>query len=241
MPGLLTALENSFSANAMPRILAALLCALALTLAARPAAAQSVAHGQQIYNSICVTCHGPAPGESGPEFAANNPGLITTALQIIPQMQPFRNQISATDAADIAAYVASVLNGGGSTSAPPPPPPPTAPQFNYSDLWFNPDESGWGFNNIQHASNNIFGVMFTYDAPNRPMWFVLPGGTWNNSTQFSGALYRVTGSPGDAPFKGGDVVQVGTATLDFSDASHATITYTVNGTQVVKSIQKQPF
>src|SRR5215471_304944 len=198
----------------MLRSIHALIAAALLAFAAAPALAQNVAHGQQIFNSICITCHGAAPGAGGPEFTANNPGLIITALQIVPQMRPFQSQISNSDAADIAAVLSGPVN-----TPPPPPPPPTAPQFDYSDLWFNPAESGWGFNLIQHASNNVFAVMFTYDTPNRPMWFVLPGGTWNSPTEFTGTLYRVTGSPPTATFKGGDVVQVGTATLDFTDAS----------------------
>lgn len=223
----------------MHRFTAASLIAAALAFTALPVAAQNISNGQQLYGQICVLCHGPAPGSGGPEFAAGNPSLIVTALTIIPQMQPYRPQVSDAAAGDIAAYIASLENV--STPPPPPPPSPPAPQFDYSDLWWNPNESGWGFNVVQHSSNQIFGVMFTYDTPNRPMWFVMPGGTWNTNTSFSGALYRVTGSPGNAAFKAGDVTQVGTATLDFTDASHGTITYVVNGTQVVKSIQKQPY
>ena len=106
MSGLLIAMDPQFPSRDMHRIIAASLCALTLLIAARPAAAQSVAHGQQLYNSICITCHG-FPPSGGPEFTVGNPGLILTALQVIPQMQPFRNQISASDAADISAYIAS--------------------------------------------------------------------------------------------------------------------------------------
>jgi len=230
----------------MHRRLSKILAAAALAAAAAPAPAQNVAHGQQIYNSICVNCHGAAPGAGGPEFTANNPGLITTALAVVGAMRPFASQISAADTRDIAPYIASVLagaggggggggnGGGGGTTAP-------TPGFDYSDLWYNPDESGWGLNIVQHPSGNIFAVMYTYDAPNRPMWYVMPGGTWSSSTVFKGALYRVTGSPASLPFKTGEVTQVGTATLSFSDASSGSLTYTVNGTQVAKPIRKQPF
>jgi hypothetical protein len=146
-----------------------------------------------------------------------------------------------TDAqlADIAAYIASLQAGPGPGPGPAPVP---APQFDYSDLWFNASESGWGFNVIQHASNNIFGVIFTYEAPNRPAWYVLPGGTWTANNIFTGALYHVTGAPGNVtPFKAGDVAQVGNATLLFADRDHATFTYSVNGVQVTKLIQRQPF
>jgi hypothetical protein len=118
------------------------------------------------------------------------------------------------------------------------------PQFDYSDLWWNPTESGWGFNLVQHTpSNNIFGVIYTYDTPNRPMWFVLPGGTWTSSTTFTGKLYSVTGFPGNVPFRPNDtrVTEVGTGTLLFTGPSNANFTYSVNGVQVTKSIERQPF
>jgi len=205
--------------------------------------AQSAAHGQQLYDSICRACHG-FPPVGGPEFTANNPGLIITALSIVPQMRQFASQIGTSDAADISAYIASLqsgggggmMGGGGTTDQGPP-----KPAFDYSDLWFDPLESGWGMNIVQHASGNIFAVIYTYDTPNRPMWFVLPGGSWTSSTVFTGTLYRVTGSPASAAFQAGSVTQAGSATFTFSDASHGSITYTANGTQVTKSIQKQPF
>ena len=224
----------------MHRCITPLLATAALAATA-PTFAQDAAHGQQLYNSICRACHGFPPA-GGPEFTANNPGLIITALSIIAQMKPFASQISTSDAADISAYIASLQNGtggmppgGGGNNMPP------QPDFDYTDLWFDAAESGWGMNIVQHASGNVFAVIYTYDAPNRPMWFVMPGGSWTSSNIFTGTLYRVTGSPPTAAFKAGAVAQAGTATLTFSGASSGSITYTANGTQVTKSIQKQPF
>ncbi|HXF78790.1 MAG TPA: cytochrome c [Usitatibacter sp.] len=224
----------------MHRRIVHLLAAAALAATA-PAFAQSVAHGQQVYNSICRACHG-FPPVGGPEFTANNPGLIATALSIVPQMQPFRSQVSASDAADISAYIASLQGGGGGmsgggggTTTPP------RPAFDYTDLWFNSAESGWGVNVVQHASGNVFAVIFTYDTPGRPLWLVMPGGSWTSSTVFTGSLYRVNGSPPNAAFKAGNVLQEGTATFTFSDASHGTLTYTAGGSQVTKAIEKQVF
>ncbi|HEX4332506.1 MAG TPA: cytochrome c [Usitatibacter sp.] len=224
----------------MHRHVAHLLAAIALAATA-PAFAQSIAHGEQLYNSICRACHG-FPPVGGPEFTANNPGLITTALSIIPQMKPFASQVSAADAMDISAYIASLQGGGGGMSgAGGGTPPPPQPAFDYTDLWFNSAESGWGVNVVQHASGNVFAVIFTYDTPNRPLWLVMPGGTWTSSTVFTGSLYRVTGSPANAAFKAGSVFAEGTATFTFTDASHGTLAYTANGSQVTKAIEKQAF
>jgi len=216
----------------LPRGILGLLLALGLS-----AHGQSVSNGQSLYQATCNSCHGTPPA-GGPELAANNPSLIKSAINsIVPAMSFLRGVYSDAQLADIAAYVATFQSGGGGL-----PPPAPAPQFDYGDLWFNASESGWGFNVIQHASNNIFGVIFTYDAPNRPAWYVLPGGTWTANTIFTGALYRVTGSPANvATFRLGDVRQVGNATILFQDKDHASFTYSVDGVQVTKAIQRQNF
>ena len=211
--------------------------ALLLILAGAQAHGQSVANGQSLYQTYCIACHG-LPPIGGPELAANNPTLIRQAINTLSGgAMRFLGQppINITDAqlADIAAYIGTLQGGGGGGS--------TTPLFDYTDLWWNPAESGWGFNIIQHPSNVIFGVIYTYDAPNRPMWYVLPGGAWTSSATFTGNLYRVTGSPGGQAFKAGDVTQVGTATLLFNGANAATLTYSVDGVQVTKSIVRQPF
>jgi cytochrome c553 len=205
---------------------------LLAVLAAAPAAAQSIAAGQATYNDICRGCHG-FPPLGGPERAANNPTLIATALRTVPAMQPF-NFLSSAQIQDVAAYLGSIIA----------PPPPTRPAFNYTDLWWNPAESGWGLNLIQHDSDIVFGVMYTYESPGRPAWFVLPSGAWTTAFSYAGDLYRVTGpSAADATFDPNlrQIVKVGTGTLSFSDANNGTWTFSVNGQAVTKSITRQPF
>ena len=213
--------------------------AAAMILAAGAAQAQNVSHGSSLYHQTCITCHG-LPPVGGPELAPNNPALIASAINsLVPQMSFLRGVYSSSDLADIAAYIASLQ-----APAPPPPPQPAGPpvpQLNYSDLWWNPNESGWGFNILQHGTGVLFCVMFTYGPGNVPMWYVIPGGTWTTSTNFSGAVYRVSGTAVNQPFVGSAATNVGTATIEFTDQSDATLTMTVSGTQVVKQIQRQPF
>jgi hypothetical protein len=193
-----------------------------------------------LYQATCNSCHGTPPF-GGPELAANNPALIKSAIGPgginVPAMSFLRGMYTDAQLADIAAYIGFIESG------PPPPPPPTpVPHFDYTDLWYNANESGWGLNLVQHASNNVFGVIYTYEAPNRPVWYVMPGGSWTTSTIFTGTLYHVSATAGNAAsFQAGPVTQVGTATLAFTDANTASFTYTVNGVQVTKSIRRQPF
>ncbi|HLX23668.1 MAG TPA: c-type cytochrome [Usitatibacter sp.] len=211
-----------------------------LVFVAAPALAQNVTHGSTLYHQTCITCHG-LPPSGGPELAPNNPGLIAQAINgLVPQMGFLRGVYSTSDLTDIAAYIASLQ----APSTPPPPPPPTTPPVplsNYSDLWWNPNESGWGFNIIQHGTGVLFCVMFTYAGGDVPMWYVVPGGTWNTATNFTGAIYQVSGTAVNQPFVGSAATAVGTATLQFTDQNDATLTMTVNGTQVVKQIQRQAF
>ncbi len=198
-----------------------------------PAFAASAVDGDALYHSYCVSCHGDPP-RGGPEKAPDMPATIRNALNTVGAMQFLRGQLTDAEIADIAAYIGSLANPG-------PPAGPPVPEFDYTDMWWNSGESGWGLNVIQHASNIIFGVIFTYETPNRPMWFVLPAGTWTSSTTYTGTLYRVAGAPANMAFLPVNVTVVGTATLLFSSASSATITYSVDGAQVTKSLTRQPF
>jgi len=223
-----------------------------LLLASSGAFAADPVRGQTLYLNYCAVCHGapPSPG-IGPLLAPNNPDLIQAAINgLIPQMSVLRF-LTPDQVADIAAYI-------GSLSAPPPPAPPPpapppappppastpAPALDYTDLWYGGEsQSGWGFNIMQHPSNAIFGVMYTYDATNHPLWFVLPGGTWETSTRVTGKWYRVSGPAYNGAFDSSRVkaVEVGSATLEFSDASHGTLSYSVNGVTVMRQISRQPF
>lgn len=223
----------------MMRFLMLRVAAVAVLAVALPAAAQNIANGRQLYHSICIVCHG-FPPSGGPERAAGDPRVIQNAISSrVPAMSFLRQVLDSRDIADVAAYLVSPLE-----PAPEPEPAPAIPGFDYSDLWWNPLEPGWGLNLIQHASNVIFGVMYTYESPNRATWFVLPGGTWSSPTTYSGMLYRVTGPRfNGATFDPAavNVREVGSATLTFADRDHATFAFSADGTAVTKTITRQPF
>ncbi len=46
---------------------------------------------------------------------------------------------------------------------------------NYTALWWNAAESGWGIN-LNHQGNIVFGTLFTYDAIGAPLWLVMSDG-----------------------------------------------------------------
>lgn len=118
-----------------------------------------------------------------------------------------------------------------------------SPAADYSDLWWNPNESGWGLNLVQHPSKVVFGVWYTYEFDGTPMWYVIPEGSWTSSTTYTGPLFATLGPSFNKTFNASQVLprQVGTATLAFSSASTGTFTYSVDGVSGTKSMQRQPF
>lgn len=119
----------------------------------------------------------------------------------------------------------------------------TGPNLRTNDLWWATSaENGWGLN-IAQQGRVLFPVWYTYDAAGKPVFFTAQGGSWNG-TVWSGTVYSHTGSAWlGVPFNAAlsKATSVGTISLDFSDASNATMTYTVNGVTQVKRIERQAF
>ena len=112
---------------------------------------------------------------------------------------------------------------------------------NYTDLWWNPAEPGWGIN-VNHQGNILFATLFTYDRSGAPMWLVMSNGAKQADGSYSGALYRATGTlVGAATFGPVSLTPVGTMTLAFPTTFSGTLTYTVDGARVTKSINRQLF
>ncbi len=112
---------------------------------------------------------------------------------------------------------------------------------NYTDLWWNSAESGWGLN-LNHQGNILFGTLFTYDESGQPMWLVMSDGERQPDASYAGTLYRATGSAFNAsPFGPVSLAPVGSMQLAFSGNASAVLTYTYNGTSVTKNITRQLF
>ena len=112
---------------------------------------------------------------------------------------------------------------------------------NYQDLWWNPAESGWGLNMVQQGTV-IFTTLFTYAPSGRDVWMVGPALRRQSDGSYAGPLYSTTGPRFDAsPWREIGVSEVGSMTLRFSAGDRATVTYSVNGTSVTKSIERQVF
>jgi lysyl endopeptidase len=113
------------------------------------------------------------------------------------------------------------------------------PTRDYSDIWYNAAESGWGVTFTQHASNQVFAVWYTYDprimeatsAGNyKPLWIVMSGGSWTTPTSVTGDAYVTLGTPWAQPWNTGGlgITRVGTFTFTFSGADAGTFSYNIS-------------
>ncbi len=112
------------------------------------------------------------------------------------------------------------------------------------DMWWaGREENGWGMSVVQHAST-LFSVIYAYDASGKPIWYVMPGGSWDAAhASFSGAVYVPRGAPYSAydtsKFTPG--APAGNVTLTFLDATTATLDYTIDGVTGRRNVQRQEF
>lgn len=124
----------------------------------------------------------------------------------------------------------------------------STPATNYTDLWDNSaapgtgacpgGESGWGITFTQHSDNQVEAVWYTYDprSPDssspgnfKPLWIVMPVGSWTSPTQYAGDMYVTLGTPFSQTWNAGafGATKVGTFVFDFSSSTVGTFTYNV--------------
>ena len=120
--------------------------------------------------------------------------------------------------------------------------PAVAANYDYTDTWYIPAESGWGVNFTQ-TDNFIFATFFIYDADKKPTWYTAHL-TWDGHSQFAGPLKLTNGTKFSAPWNPKELTeaQAGTASFTPSTANNyeGTLTYAVTGVgMVTKAIQRQ--
>lgn len=136
----------------------------------------------------------------------------------------------------VRQYLFAGNGGGGNTT-------------NYTDMWWNPNESGWGLQVTHHpgpsgAPGNIFGTWYTYDEAGNQLFVTMTGCdvTPFNGSVCAGRLYRVTGTPYNAPlFTSTSATPIGIGTLRFTNSTTGTFTYQIGSNTTTKNITRFPF
>ena len=121
--------------------------------------------------------------------------------------------------------------------------PASGAVIDYTDLWWNPGESGWGAAITQYASQ-MFLAWYVYDAGGKPVWYVASNCALTaDGDGCSGTLYRTTGPAFGPTFNPASVqvFEAGTVSLQFSDGNNGRLSYTVGGVASSKAITRQLF
>jgi hypothetical protein len=111
----------------------------------------------------------------------------------------------------------------------------STPASNYTDMWWNASESGWGISFTQHAgTNQVYAVWFTYDpreldasGQHKPLWIVMPGGSWTSPSTLTGQVYVLNGTPFNQSGSNRSINPVGTFTFNFSTSTSGTFAYNI--------------
>ncbi|MEO7742938.1 MAG: hypothetical protein ABIR98_08385 [Usitatibacter sp.] len=106
-----------------------------------------------------------------------------------------------------------------------------AEHANFTALWSNPADPGWGLA-LSHQGDSAFGVLFTYDAQNRPTWAVMSNGSRNAQGGFTGDLYR--------PLKD-RIEDAGKISLAFAASDHGVLRYRMGGLDFKGPVIRQTF
>jgi hypothetical protein len=106
------------------------------------------------------------------------------------------------------------------------------------DIWLVPSENGWGMSVIQQDTSIGFAI-YVYDQNQNPTWY-LGSGSSSGSFVWSGQMYSYRG-----PYFGGffnsslvGANQVGTFSFTLNNVQTATLTYSINGVSVTKSLSR---
>jgi hypothetical protein len=115
--------------------------------------------------------------------------------------------------------------------------------YDVSDLWWTPSESGWGIQLVQ-GHDTVFATLLVYDAAGGPVWYSgvlnFEGLTPNtHQPNYAGDLYGTSG-----PWFGALVYdpatavsrRVGTMQFRATTLTSATLTYSIDGLTVTKTI-----
>ena len=102
---------------------------------------------------------------------------------------------------------------------------------NFTSLWYNPAESGWGLA-LSQRGDTAFAVLFSYDARNHPTWSAMSNGAKQGLASFGGELFQ---SKSLQPKSVGDMA------IDMASQKQGTLSYSIDGVQVSKPITRQYF
>lgn len=150
-------------------------------------------------------------------------------------MSPFRNAIAALLAAACLATAANAATV------------PVNIGSHYSDMWWNPQESGWAMNVVQQGETALV-TLLVYGPDGAPAWYVATDARVfaldaSGNPAFRGTLYKATGPWIGEPFDPAHVrlQAVGQLVIEPRAQGRLNLSYTAEGISVSKDVVRMTF
>lgn len=141
----------------------------------------------------------------------------------------------------LAAALAAISLAAGAA------PRPATIGTDYTDLWWNPQESGWGVNVVQQGET-AFITLFVYGPDGRPTWYFASNARVfaldaDGIPSFRGTLYQAKGPWIGEAFDPAKVEArpVGEVRIEPRPDARTVLEYTAEGVTVSKEIRRQTF
>jgi hypothetical protein len=115
-----------------------------------------------------------------------------------------------------------------------------------NELWFPPNEGGWGLNTIEQG-NTLFGTLFVYDTQGNAHWYSASNldrsDVSGDTVTYAGPLIESTGPYYGTSFNAAAVTRrtVGSMTLTTRTDGMASLSYSVDGVSVQKEVTRFAF
>ncbi|HZZ91203.1 MAG TPA: serine protease [Usitatibacter sp.] len=115
--------------------------------------------------------------------------------------------------------------------------PAPVPAEDFSGMWYDTQEPGWGVGIAQSPAGRTFVTWYTYGVDGMPTWLVAPEPSWNSATSLEGTLYRTAGSPYAATYDPSRfaLIAAGTIRIDFAHGT-ASATLVLDGKPLAKPL-----
>ncbi|HUP30147.1 MAG TPA: hypothetical protein VM122_08250 [Usitatibacter sp.] len=118
----------------------------------------------------------------------------------------------------------------------------------YSDIWFNPQQPGWGVSIVQQLET-AFVTLYVHGPDGKPTWYVASDANVVAYSQpgafpiFRGTLYRAEGSWHGSPYDAGaaKVIPVGEVSLEALAKDRIRVHYTAEGVTATKEVTRFSF
>ena len=126
-------------------------------------------------------------------------------------------------------------------------PAAAAGSYTYTDLWWNPQQAGWGANIVQQG-DVAFVTLYVHGADGRPTWYFASDARIfatdaSGRPAFRGPLYAATGPWIGAPFDPANVATrlAGHLVIEPRPGGELLLEYTADGVNVSRHVQRYSF